>query len=211
MEIIANKLAEMRIVPVVKIDDSKDAVPLAKALCDGGLPCAEVTFRTDAAASAIREMVKAFPDMLIGAGTVLTIEQADAAVAAGADFIVSPGLNPKTVKYCLDKNIPIIPGVATASEIEQGIELGLSILKFFPAQQIGGLSLIKALSAPYSGIRFMPTGGVNEANVKEYLACGAVLCCGGSWMVTADMINGGRFDEITRLTRGAVALANDKG
>ena len=206
MEIIAKKLGEMRVVPVVKIDKAQDAKPLAQALCEGGLPCAEVTFRTQAAADAIREMTKAYPDMLIGAGTVLTAEQVDAAFYAGASFIVSPGLNPKTVKYCLDKNIPIIPGVATASEIEQGIDLGLNILKIFPAQQIGGVGLIKALSAPYSSIKFMPTGGVNEANINDYLALGAVLCCGGSWMVTADMINGGKFDEITKMTRSAIEL-----
>ena len=163
------KLGQYGIVPVVVLNDSKDAEPLADALCEGGLACAEVTFRTKAAAESIKIMSEKHPEMLVGAGTVLTVEQVDEAVAAGAKFIVSPGLNSEVVKYCLDKNIAITPGVVTPSEMEQAIELGLNIVKFFPAEPSGGLSMIKAVSAPYTMLKFMPTGGINPGNVKEYL------------------------------------------
>ncbi|MCI5590834.1 MAG: bifunctional 4-hydroxy-2-oxoglutarate aldolase/2-dehydro-3-deoxy-phosphogluconate aldolase [Coprococcus comes] len=206
MEEMKEKLRAMKIVPVVKLDDTEDAVPLAKALVEGGLPCAEVTFRTGAAAESIKRMLEAFPDMLVGAGTVLTTEQVDAAIEAGAKFIVSPGLNPKTVRYCQEKNIPILPGVATASEIEQALELGLDTVKFFPAEVNGGLPAIKALSAPYHMMHFMPTGGVGPQNVKDYLAFDKVLACGGTWMVKDALINGGEFEKIKEMTKEAVDI-----
>lgn len=206
MKDIAERIRKIRIVPVIKIEDAKDAVPLAEALSKGGLPCAEVTFRTSEAAEAIRRMREHCPDMLVGAGTVLRAEQVDAAIEAGAEFIVSPGLNPRTVKYCQEKGIPIFPGVATASEIEQALELGLSVVKFFPAEVNGGLPAIKALSAPYTEVEFMPTGGVNPGNVKDYLACSRVIACGGTWMVPGNLMKEKRFDEIERLTREAAEL-----
>ena len=204
MNDVLKQIGAYGVVPVVKIDDAKDAVPLAKALVDGGLPVAEVTFRTDAAEEAISAMAKAYPNMLLGAGTVLTTEQVDRAVAAGASFIVSPGLNPKVVKYCVDKNIPITPGCSNPSDIEAAIELGLKVVKFFPAEACGGLNAIKAMSAPYGGIKFMPTGGISEKNIDSYLEFGKILACGGSWMVKDSLIKNGEFDEITRLTREAV-------
>ena len=205
MNPILEQFGQYGIIPVVKIDRAEDAEPLAKALCDGGLPVAEVTFRTAAAADAIAAMTKAYPQMLVGAGTVLTTAQVDAAVAAGAKFIVSPGLNPKVVSYCIEKNIPVTPGVTSPSEIEQALELGLEVVKFFPAEASGGLAKIKAMAAPYGGIRFMPTGGINADNLNSYLAYDRVLACGGSWMVSADLINAGDFAKITELTREAVA------
>lgn len=204
MNEVLQKIGAIGIVPVVKIDDAKDAVPLAKALCEGGLPCAEVTFRTAAAEDAIRAMTSAFPDMLVGAGTVLTTEQVDKAVNAGAKFIVSPGLNPKIVKYCVDKGIPITPGTANPSDIEQAIELGLEVVKFFPAEQAGGLPMIKALAGPYVNMKFMPTGGINAKNLNDYLGYSKILACGGSWMVSGDLINAGSFDKIRDMTREAV-------
>lgn len=206
MEEMKAKIRAMKIVPVVKLDDAKDAVPLAKALVEGGLPCAEVTFRTEAAAESIKKMLETYPDMLVGAGTVLTTAQVDAAIEAGAKFIVSPGLNPKTVRYCQEKDIPILPGVATASEIEQALELGLDTVKFFPAEVNGGLPAIKALSAPYHMMHFMPTGGVNPQNVKDYLAFDKVLACGGTWMVKDALINGGEFEKIKEMTKEAVDI-----
>ena len=205
MNPILEQFGHYGIILVVKIDRAEDAVPLAKALCDGGLSVAEVTFRTAAAADAIAAMTKAYPEMLIGAGTVLTTAQVDAAIAAGAKFIVSPGLNPKVVSYCIEKNIPVTPGVTSPSEIEQALELGLEVVKFFPAEASGGLAKIKAMAAPYGGIRFMPTGGINADNLNSYLAYDRVLACGGSWMVSADLINAGDFAKITELTREAVA------
>jgi len=194
-EVLIN-LKKLGIVPVVKLDNAKDAAPLAKALCEGGLPCAEVTFRTDAAEEAIRIMASNYPDMLVGAGTVLTTEQVDRAVNAGATFIVSPGLNPKIVKYCLEKGIPIVPGCANPSDIEQAIELGLDVVKFFPAEAAGGLNMIKAMSAPYVNMKFMPTGGINEKNLNTYLDFPKIIACGGSWMVNDAMIKAGEFDQI---------------
>ena len=204
---VLNQIAEFGIVPVIKIDDAKDAVALGKALCDGGLPVAEITFRTAAAEEAIKLMAQAYPNMLIGAGTVLTCEQVDKAYAAGAKFIVSPGLNPSVVKYCISKNIPITPGCSNPSDIEMGLELGLNVLKFFPAESIGGLKAIQAMSAPYGSVKFIPTGGINEDNLNSYLAFNKILACGGSWMVTDKLISEGKFDEITHLTRGAVMKA----
>ena len=179
---------------------------MADKKMEGGLPCAEVTFRTEAATEAIKRMLEAYPDMLVGAGTVLTTAQVDAAIEAGAKFIVSPGLNPKTVRYCQEKDIPILPGVATASDIEQALELGLDTVKFFPAEVNGGLLAIKALSAPYHMMHFMPTGGVNPQNVKDYLAFDKVLACGGTWMVKDALINGGEFEKIKEMTKEAVEI-----
>lgn len=203
------KLGQYGIVPVVVLNDSKDAEPLADALCEGGLACAEVTFRTEAAAESIKIMSEKHPEMLVGAGTVLTVEQVDEAVAAGAKFIVSPGLNSEVVKYCLDKNIAITPGVVTPSEMEQAIELGLNIVKFFPAEPSGGLSMIKAVSAPYTMLKFMPTGGINPGNVKEYLKSDKIFTCGGSWMVKGDLVDAGDFDKIKELTKEAADIVKE--
>lgn len=202
------KIAELKVVPVVVLEDAKDAAPLAKALCEGGLPCAEVTFRTAAAKDSIKAMTDAYPDMLVGAGTVLTTEQVDSAVEAGAKFIVSPGFDPEIVDYCLEKEIPVFPGCITPSEVAQAVKRGLRVVKFFPAEQFGGIATIKALSAPYVGLKFMPTGGISAKNLKEYLACKPIVACGGSWMVKKDLIEAGEFDKIRELTKEAVALAN---
>lgn len=209
MNTIIEQLGRYGIVPVVVLNDAKKALPLAKALCDGGLPCAEVTFRTDAAEESIRIMSREFPDMLIGAGTVLSTEQVDRAVAAGAKFIVSPGLNPKVVTYCQEKNIPIVPGVVTPTEMEQAMELGLRIVKFFPAEPSGGLAMIKAVAAPYTMLKFMPTGGINAKNVRDYLAYDKILACGGSWMVKGSLIDEDRFDEIEAMCREAVEIVKE--
>ena len=203
------KINEIGIVPVVVLNDAKDAAPLAKALCDGGLPCAEVTFRTDAAEESIRIMSEQFPEMLVGAGTVLTTDQVDRAVAAGAKFIVSPGLNPRIVKYCVEKGILITPGCTNPSDIEQAIENGLEVVKFFPAEPAGGLKMIKAMAAPYVGMKFMPTGGINPKNVRDYLAYDRIIACGGSWMVTADLVNNGEFDKITELAKECTEIVKE--
>lgn len=199
-------IQKLGIVPVVKIDRVEDALPLAKALCEGGLPCAEITFRTEAAEEAIRVMATEYPDMLIGAGTVLTTEQVDKAMEAGAKFIVSPGLNPKVVKYCVEKGYPITPGTANPSDVETAIELGLEVVKFFPAEAAGGLNMIKSMAAPYVNMKFMPTGGINAKNLKSYLDFDKIIACGGSWMVSGEMINAGEFDKIKALTKEAVEL-----
>lgn len=204
MNDVLKKIQLMGIVPVIKLDDAKDAIPLAQALHDGGLPCAEVTFRTSAAEEAIRLMREAFPDMLIGAGTVLTTEQADKAIKAGATFIVSPGLNPKVVKYCVENDIPVTPGCLTPSDIEAAMEFGLDVVKFFPAEAAGGLPMIKAMSAPYVNMKFMPTGGINASNLTSYLDFPKIIACGGSWMVKDEYVKEGAFDKITELTREAV-------
>lgn len=206
MNDLLKEIGLIGIVPVIALDDAKDAKPLGEALRKGGLNCAEVTFRTAAAEESIKIMSQEFPDMLVGAGTVLTTDQVDRAVNAGAKFIVSPGLNPVVVKYCVDKNIPILPGCANPSDIEQALMFGLDVVKFFPAEAAGGLAMIKAMSAPYGNIKFMPTGGINANNLNDYLGFGKILACGGSWMVKKDMISAGKFDEITRLTKEAVDL-----
>ena len=209
MDKVLEQIQEIGIVPVVVLNDAKDAEPLAKALCDGGLACAEVTFRTAAAEESIRIMSEKFPDMLVGAGTVLTTEQVDRAAAAGAKFIVSPGLNPRIVKYCVDKGILITPGCANPSDIEQALEQGLAVVKFFPAEAAGGLKVIKAMAAPYVGVKFMPTGGINQNNVREYLAYDRILACGGSWMVKSDLVDAGKFDEIEKLARECVDIVKE--
>lgn len=207
MKSIEEIFTELKVVPVVVLDDAKDAEPLAKALVEGGLPCAEVTFRTEAAAESIRIMTEVYPDMLVGAGTVLTTEQVDKAVESGAKFIVSPGFDPEIVDYCIAKNIPVFPGCISPSEVAQAVKRGLKVVKFFPAEQSGGLAMIKAMAAPYHMLKFMPTGGINTENLKEYLACDKILCCGGSWMVKGDMIKAGEFEKIKKLTQEAKKLA----
>ena len=207
MSTVAEKIAGFGVVPVVVLEDVKDAAPLAKALVEGGLPCAEVTFRTAAAEESIRVMTTEYPDMFVGAGTVLTIEQVDRAVAAGAKFIVSPGFDPEIVDYCLEKEIPVFPGCITPSEVAQAVKRGLKVVKFFPAEQFGGVATIKAMAAPYVGLKFMPTGGVSAKNLESYLSCDKIIACGGSWMVKGDLVKAGKFDEIKTLTEEAVKLA----
>ncbi|MBR3771452.1 MAG: bifunctional 4-hydroxy-2-oxoglutarate aldolase/2-dehydro-3-deoxy-phosphogluconate aldolase [Clostridium sp.] len=209
MESIFEQFKELGIIPVVVLDDAKDAAPLAKALCDGGLPVAEVTFRTDAAEESIRIMSEQYPDMLVGAGTVLTTDQVDRAVDAGAKFIVSPGLNPRIVKYCVEKNIPICPGCTNPSDIEQALEHGLKVVKFFPAEPAGGLPMIKAMAAPYVDVMFMPTGGIKASNVRSYLEYDRIVACGGSWMVPGDLVKDGAFDQIAELTKEAVQIVKE--
>lgn len=209
MENIMVQIEKTGVIPVVVINDVEDAEPLAQALCEGGLPCAEVTFRTAAAEESIRKMTDIYPDMLIGAGTVLTTEQVDRAVAAGAKFIVSPGFDPEVVDYCILKQIQVFPGCITPSEVAQAVKRGLKVVKFFPAVQFGGVSTIQALTAPYVGLKFMPTGGVNAKNLADYLQCKSIIACGGSWMVKSDLIKAGEFEKIKDMTKEAVSLVNE--
>jgi 2-dehydro-3-deoxyphosphogluconate aldolase/(4S)-4-hydroxy-2-oxoglutarate aldolase len=208
MSTIIEQLAAVKIIPVIAIDRAEDIVPLGKALADNGLPAAEITFRSDAAVEAIRLLRAAQPDMLIGAGTVLNREQAIAAKEAGATFVVSPGFNPNTVKACQEIGIDIVPGVNNPSTIEAALEMGLTTLKFFPAEASGGINMVKSLLAPYSQVTLMPTGGVNPKNVKDYLAIDRVFACGGTWMVDKKMINEGRWEEIGRLAREAADMVS---
>lgn len=198
-------LSRIGVVPVVKIDRADDAVKLADALFAGGLPCAEITFRTDAAEDSIRLITESRPEMVVGAGTVLSVDQVKRAVGAGASFIVSPGFNPKVVSYCVENQIPVLPGVSNAGDIEAALEFGLTKLKFFPAEAAGGLKYLKALSAPYGMIEFMPTGGINAENLNDYLAFNKVFACGGSWMVGAKQLDSGDFESIEALTKQAVS------
>lgn len=207
MKTIEEQFHEYGVVPVVVLEDAKDAIPLADALTEGGLPCAEVTFRTEAAEESIRLMSEKYPEMLVGAGTVLTVEQVDRAVGAGAKFIVSPGFDPEIVDYCLEKKIPVFPGCITPSEVAQAVKRGLKVVKFFPAEQAGGVAMIKAMAAPYTMVKFMPTGGISAKNLKDYLSFNKILCCGGSWMVKGDLVKNGEFDKIRELTKEAVELA----
>lgn len=209
MSEMLKKIEGFGVVPVVVLNDAKDAAPLAKALCEGGLPCAEVTFRTEAAEESIRIMATEFPEMLIGAGTVLTIDQVDRAVAAGAKFIVSPGFDPEIVDYCLSKNILVLPGCITPSEVAQAVKRGLTVIKFFPAEQFGGVATIKALAAPYTSVKFMPTGGISAKNLADYLGFKKIIACGGSWMVKGDLVAAGEFDKIKEMTAEAVALVKE--
>ncbi|MDD2588890.1 MAG: bifunctional 4-hydroxy-2-oxoglutarate aldolase/2-dehydro-3-deoxy-phosphogluconate aldolase [Atopobiaceae bacterium] len=197
------KAEKIGVIPVVVLDDAFDAEPLADALVAGGLPAAEVTFRTDAAADSIRTMCAAHPEMCVGAGTVLTVEQVDDAVAAGAEFIVSPGFDAEVVQHCIDIQVPVMPACVTPTEIIQALKLGLHVTKFFPAAQYGGLATIKSLSAPFVGHRFMPTGGVNLDNLADYLACPNIIAVGGTWMVKADLIHNGENDKIEQMCREA--------
>jgi len=204
MHAILEEIKKIGIIPVIRIDDADRAVPLAKALHAGGIPCAEVTFRTAQGEEAMRRINSEFPGILLGAGTVLSVEQVDKAMAAGAKFIVSPGFNPRVVSYCVDKGIPVMPGCSTPSDIEQALEMGLEAVKFFPAEQAGGLEYIKAIAAPYSSMYFIPTGGINAQNIAKYIAHEKILACGGSWMVDAELIKAGEFDRITSLCREAM-------
>ncbi|MCD8022108.1 MAG: bifunctional 4-hydroxy-2-oxoglutarate aldolase/2-dehydro-3-deoxy-phosphogluconate aldolase [Lachnospiraceae bacterium] len=206
---MSTMIQEMGVVPVVVLEDAKDAAPLAKALCEGGLPCAEVTFRTAAAEESIRIMAQEYPDMLIGAGTVLTKDQVDRAAGAGAKYNVSPGFPPEIEDYCLETAIPGCPRCVTPSAVGQAVKRGLKVVKFFPAEQFGGVNTIKALAAPYVGLKFMPTGGVNAGNLKSYLTCPAIIACGGSWMVKGALIKEGKFDEIRTMTAEAAALVKE--
>ncbi len=194
-----------KLVPVIKIGDEKDAVPLAKALSSGGLPLAEITFRSDAAEEAIRSISK-LDDFIVGAGTVLSVETAKGAIKAGARFIVSPGLNDEVVRHCMKKGVPVFPGVMTPTEIGRAMDLGLDILKFFPAEAAGGVKALKAVGAPFGGVAFVPTGGINAKNLSDYLKLKNVVAVGGSWMAKAEDIDSGRFDEIERLTKEAVEI-----
>jgi len=203
---ILKTLGTVGIIPVVVIDDDGVAEPLARALIDGGLPTMEITFRTEAARRAIARVAKAVPAMLVGAGTVLTIEQVKAALGSGAVYIVSPGMNRPVVEYCLNNAIPVTPGAVTPTEIGSALELGVQIVKFFPAEASGGVEYLKAVGAPYAGMKFIPTGGINEANVTNYLRLPSVHACGGSWMVKRELITGGRFEEIKKLAANATAL-----
>jgi len=200
---LIKRLSEIKIIPVIQIDNASLAVPLAKTLIANGLPAAEITFRTAAASDAIKQIREACPDLLLGAGTILNSQQVDQAFQAGASFMVSPGLNPRTVKYCQDKGIPIVPGINNPSQVDQGLELGLDFLKFFPAEASGGLAMLKSLLAPYVDLKLMPTGGINLTNVKSYLEIERVICCGGTWMVPPKLINAQDWDEIGRLTKQA--------
>ncbi|KOE79513.1 2-dehydro-3-deoxyphosphogluconate aldolase [Vibrio alginolyticus] len=203
------QLQALKIIPVIAIDNAQDIIPLGKVLAENGLPAAEITFRSEAAVEAIRLLREAQPDMLIGAGTVLNKQQAMAAKEAGATFIVSPGFNPNTVKACQEIGIDIVPGINNPSTIEAALEMGLATLKFFPAEASGGVNMVKALLAPYTNVRLMPTGGINPANIKDYLAVPRVLACGGSWMVDKKLIEAGQWDELAKLTREAVALVSE--
>lgn len=203
---VNERVASLKIVPVIKLNKADDAAPLAEALVAGGLPVAEITFRTDAAEQSIKNVSKAFPDVLVGAGTVTNVEQAKRAAAAGAAFIVTAGFSRAVTEYCVDNKLPIFPGVCTPSELMWLLEYNLNVAKFFPAAQYGGLNTIKALAAPFPQMKFMPTGGVSEKNILEYLAFPPVIACGGSWMVKEEWITAGRFDEITNLTSQAVQL-----
>ena len=206
MHEVLTKITEIGVIPVIAINDAQKAVPLAKALQAGGIPCAEITFRTAQGEESIRRIAKETPEVLLGAGTVTTIEQVDHAIAAGAKFIVSPGFNPKIAAHCLEKSIPFTPGCSSPSDIEQAIEMGFEVVKFFPAEQSGGLDFIKAVAAPYPTVKFIPTGGINATNIVKYLAFERIIACGGSWMVKADLVDSGNFDEITRLCKEAVRL-----
>ncbi len=205
MHDILNKIEDFGVIPVVKIDKPEDAIPLGKALLAGDLPLAEITFRTSAAEKSIKILTDELPEILVGAGTVLTIEQAEKAINAGAKFIVSPGFNSKVIDFCLKNNILVTPGVNNPTQIEMALERDLKVVKFFPAEASGGLSLIKALSGPFTEIKFIPTGGIDQTNLLQYLAHPQVLACGGSWMVKSDLITSGNFNKITELTKEAVS------
>ncbi|HHC6602715.1 TPA: bifunctional 4-hydroxy-2-oxoglutarate aldolase/2-dehydro-3-deoxy-phosphogluconate aldolase [Vibrio parahaemolyticus] len=209
MSSIKEQLKALKVIPVIAIDKAEDIIPLGKVLTENGLPAAEITFRSAAATEAIRLLRETQPDMLIGAGTVLNREQAIAAKEAGATFIVSPGFNPNTVKACQEIGIDIVPGVNNPSTVEAALEMGLTTLKFFPAEASGGINMMKSLLAPYTDIELMPTGGINPANIKDYLAIPRVLACGGTWMVDKKLIEEGNWEELARLTREAVALVNE--
>jgi 2-dehydro-3-deoxyphosphogluconate aldolase / (4S)-4-hydroxy-2-oxoglutarate aldolase len=207
MDETLTKLGEIGVIPVVTIDDARQASDLGRALVAGGLPVAEITFRTAAAEEAIRALARDVPELLVGAGTVLTTEQADRAIDAGARFIVAPGFNPRVVDHCRSRGVPITPGISSPTEIEMALERGLEVVKFFPAQASGGLEYLKAISAPFGGMRFIPTGGVDAANLAEYLAFPRVHAVGGTWIARTAAIAAGNFDEISRLANEAVRVS----
>lgn len=207
---IREKLASIGIIPVIKINDAEKAVPLARALCAGGLPAAEVTFRTPAAAEAIRRIRAEVPAVCVCAGTVLNAETAERAVEAGAEAVISPGTNPAVVKWCLEMGVPVIPGCATPTEVEACMRMGLDFVKLFPAEVVGGVAMLKALAGPYSHMAFMPTGGVSPENAAAYLAQKNVVCCGGSWMVPEKLLESGDFAAIERLSRAAAEIARQR-
>ena len=208
MQQTIQSLGSLAIVPVVQIEHAEDAVNLGKALIDGGLPVAEITFRTESAVEAIRSIAESLPEVILGAGTVLSVTQAEKAVNAGARFIVAPGFNPKVVDWCLGQGVPVIPGVATPTEIEMALDKGLVVLKFFPSQALGGIEMLKAVAAPYGNVRFIPTGGINAENLADYLRQPMVFACGGSWFVKPNLISNKNFSEITRLTMEAVSIVH---
>ena len=203
-----DRLQSLKLIPVVALESAADAEPLADALCAGGLPCAEITFRTEAALDSIRALAER-KNFLLGAGTVHSAEQAQEVVEAGAQFIVTPGFNPRTVTWCAENNVPVFPGIATPTDLEMALEHGLSAVKFFPAETLGGVQTLKAFSGPYGEVRFIPTGGISSANVVDYLQLPNVLACGGSWMVNPELQRGGRWNEVTRLTAEAMQLVNE--
>lgn len=200
-------LESVRVVPVITVENGDQAVDLADALIAGGLPLMEITFRSEAAAEAITRVTAERPDVTVGAGTVLTPDQVDAALDAGAQFMVAPGFNPTVVDHCAKRGVPFAPGINTPSELEWALERGINVVKFFPAEQTGGVKYIKAMAAPYRGVKFMPTGGIKPENLQSYLEVPAIIACGGSWMVKLDLIKAGEFDTITRLAKEAVELA----
>lgn len=207
---INEKISEIGVVPVIKLNNPKrDAAPLAKALCAGGVPVAEVTFRAAGADEAIRLMREACPGMLVGAGTVLTREHVDKAIAAGAQFIVSPGFDSELVSYCQEKKIAVYPGCTTPTDYHAALKYGLEVVKFFPAEQSGGLAKIKAMSAPFPMFKVMPTGGISLKNLKEYISCPVICACGGSYMVTADLIDNQKWDEITELCKQSIDIVKE--
>ncbi len=209
MPTITQQLTALKVIPVIAVDNAEDIIPLGKALAENGLPAAEITFRSDAAAEAIRLLKQHQPEMLIGAGTVLNRGQVIAAKEAGASFIVSPGFNPNTVKACQELNIDIVPGINNPSAVEAALEMGLTTLKFFPAEASGGINMVKSLLAPYTDLQLMPTGGVTPNNIKDYLSIPRVIACGGTWMVDKKLVAEGNWEEIGRLTREVVALVNE--
>ena len=203
-------ISEIGIVPVIKLSNpERDAAPLAKALCEGGVPVAEVTFRAEGADLAIRIMRATCPSMIVGAGTVTRIDQIDAVIEAGGQFVVTPGFDPELVAYAQEKDIPILPGCTTATDYHSALKAGLELIKFFPAEQSGGLAKIKALSAPFPMFKVMPTGGISLKNLKEYISSPVIAACGGSYMVTADLIEGQKWDEITQLCRKSVEIVKE--
>ena len=210
MDTVRSVIENTGIIPVIKLNNpEKDALPLAEALLGGGIPIAEITFRAAGADTAIRKIRSAYPEMTVGAGTVICEEQVDRAIDAGASFVISPGFDPDLVRYCINKKVPVFPGCTTASEYQLAVKLGLEVVKFFPAEQSGGIEKIKALSAPFPGLKVIPTGGINLSNLKEYLSCKAVCACGGSYMVSSGLIENGRWDEIRELCERSVGIVKE--
>ena len=208
MNDIVNQIEKLKVVPVIAIQDLNDAEHLADAMTAGGIPCAEITLRTDAGLATIELLAKR-SDFLVGAGTVHNADQAQAVIDAGAKFVVAPGFNPKTVSKCIEQQVPIFPGISSPTDLEQALEFGLDVVKFFPAEAMGGVRTLKAFHGPYHTLRFMPTGGVSMANLKDYLSLPFVIGCGGSWMAKGDLIAAGRFDEITRLSAETMTMVKE--